>query len=125
MLNPDRLRGTFGQRPWIAGICAAIAAEFDLPVMVVRCIALMFAVLPTGLTYLLLALLSGRHRGAVAAAWESMGGGPSSPPPAAFSRDYGSMRQRFAALESRLASIEAFVSSKDFELYKGFSQMGD
>jgi hypothetical protein len=35
------------------------------------------------------------------------------------------MRQRFAALESRLASIEAFVSSKDFELYKGFSQMGD
>jgi phage shock protein PspC (stress-responsive transcriptional regulator) len=46
MLNPDRLRGTFGQRPWIAGICAAIAAEFDLPVMVVRCIALMFAVLP-------------------------------------------------------------------------------
>jgi phage shock protein PspC (stress-responsive transcriptional regulator) len=124
MLNPDRLR-TSAPRPWIAGICAELAARFDLPPSAVRAVVLVFALLPTGLTYLLLALLSGQHRGRLAAAWETLGATRSSAAPSPFGRECGSVRQRFTALESRLASIEAFVSSQDFELHKGFSQMRD
>jgi phage shock protein PspC (stress-responsive transcriptional regulator) len=125
MSNPDYFSTLqAGRRAWITGLCSDLARALDLPVGVVRAVVLVFAVLPTGFTYLALSLLANQRRARVAFTRPAPSYRPSAPPPAAgYGRDWVGPRARFADLEARLNSMEAFVSSKDFELHKGFRQM--
>ncbi len=127
MSNPDYFSSAqAGRRAWITGLCNDLAAALDLPVGAVRVVVLVFSVLPTGFTYLALSLLANQRRARVAFTRPAPSYRPaaSAPPPSsAFSQDWVGPRARFADLESRLNSMEAFVSSKDFELHKGFRQM--
>ncbi len=97
-------------RPVIAGLCADLAAEFSLSPSLVRLVVLVCAVLPTGITYMLCAWLGNRH-GSVPPARPSVG----TPSPA-----LAPVLQRLRALDARLSGMEAFVTSKQFELHKGF-----
>ena len=119
----------------VAGVCAGIAEDLDLPLPLIRMVTVLFALLPTGLAYLALALLLRRrpsHRGGGAyrdvtgsAGRTSRGPGrsrPASPVPA--SHGWELLRHRLAMLEPRLKNIEAFVTSSDFELHRGFRRMG-
>jgi len=108
--------GTAARHAWLAGICADLAADFDLSPGTVRILMLLFAVLPAGLVYLALMALSGQRR--ATGRTEFYGARPASS-----GREASLVQQRFAALDRRLGAIEAFVSSKDFELHKGFRQM--
>jgi phage shock protein PspC (stress-responsive transcriptional regulator) len=126
MSNPDYFSTLqVGRRAWITGLCSDLARALDLPVGVVRAVVLVFSVLPTGFTYLALSLLANQRRARVAFTRPAPSYRPSAPPPPAwaFTQDWVGPRARFADLESRLNSMEAFVSSKDFELHKGFRQM--
>ncbi len=124
MSNPDYFSSVqAGRRAWVTGLCNDLAVALDLPVGAVRVVVLVFSVLPTGITYLALSLLANQRRARVAfsrpAAYR-----PSAPPPGSgYGQDWVGPRARFADLEARLNSMEAFVSSKDFELHKGFRQM--
>jgi phage shock protein PspC (stress-responsive transcriptional regulator) len=124
MFNPDYFAAVqSGRRAWITGLCADLARALDLPAGVVRVVVLVFAVLPTGLTYLALSLLANQRRARTAFTPPPPPYRPAPPPASAFSQDWVGPRARFADLEARLNSMEAFVSSKDFELHKGFRQM--
>jgi phage shock protein C len=104
-------------RPVIAGFCANLAEEFGLAPSIVRLVALVFAFMPTGLTYMTCAWLSERHT-IRAAPYRGLAGAP----PAA--SHLAPVVQRLRALDSRLAGMEAFVASKDFELHRGFRNIG-
>ncbi len=120
-----------------AGVCAGLAEDLDLPLPLVRIVALLFVILPTGLAYLALALLLRRrlpHRrgGTVPdhAAWQDgrRGGGRSAPipdRPLPVREGWALLRHRFETLEPRLGRIEAFVTAPDFELHRGFRRMGE
>ncbi len=130
------------QRAWrqdqgaiVAGVCAGIAEDLDLPLPLIRMVAVLFAVLPTGLAYLALSLLLRRrpsYRGVGPRRGTRDGAGrmprdtgrsqPASP--ALASQSWELLRHRFAMLEPRLKNIEAFVTSSDFELHRGFRRMG-
>ena len=120
----------------IAGVCAGIAEDLDLPLPLVRLVTAVFLILPTGLAYLALTLLlrrrlPGRMLPPDRSGWSSSASvGTRSGQPAAASRampvgqSWALLQHRFAVLEPRLKNIEAFVSSSDFELHRGFRRMG-
>ncbi len=119
-----------------AGVCAGLAEDLDLPLPLVRIVALLFVILPTGLAYLALALLLRRRqphrRGRTApdyATWQgSRGGGRSASipdRPLPVREGWALLRHRFETLEPRLGRIEAFVTAPDFELHRGFRRMGE
>ena len=132
-----------------AGVCAGLADDLDLPLPLVRIVAVLFLILPTGLAYLALALLLRRRHAGPAAGYADRDG----PGRAAGARDAGRrgrsatdrpatdrpatgrpvpvregwalLRHRFDQLEPRLGRIEAFVTAPDFELHRGFRRMGE
>ena len=119
----------------IAGVCAGLAEDLDLPLPLIRMLAVLFVVLPTGLAYLALALLLRRRLPAGSgmagpSGWAPKRGGmdrscsaapafPASPT----SQNWELLRHRLSTLEPRLKNIEAFVTSSDFELHRGFRRM--
>ena len=118
----------------VAGVCAGLAEDLDLPLPLIRMLAVLFVLLPTGLSYLALALLLRRRLpagGGVAglSGWAPSRGSPDrSRSAAAFpaspaSQNWELLRHRLATLEPRLKNIEAFVTSSDFELHRGFRRM--
>ena len=154
-MNEFDLHGA-GPRLWrhdegamLAGVCAGLAEDLDLPLPLIRLIALVFLVLPTGLAYLALGLLLRRRPGtASSAAWRARAGrfdpqpfetqrpaagaqarrDPPHPARAASmppGQDWALLRHRLAALEPRLERIEGFVTSNDFELHRDFRRMGE
>ncbi len=124
-----------------AGVCAGLAEDLDLPLPLVRIVALLFVILPTGLAYLALALLlrrrqphrhgrTGRPDPDYAAAWQGVrrGSGRAAPipdRPLPVREGWALLRHRFETLEPRLGRIEAFVTAPDFELHRGFRRMGE
>jgi len=113
--------GTAARHAWLAGICADLAADFDLSPGTVRILMLLFAVLPAGLVYLaLMALMALSGQRPATGRTEFYGARPAASP---LGHEASLVQQRFASLDRRLGAIEAFVSSKDFELHKGFRQM--
>ncbi len=106
----------------IAGVCAGIAEDLDLPLPLIRMVSVLFMLLPAGLAYLALALLL-RRRQPGRTGWTPRGTtGPAQPMPAAAGWEL--LQHRLATLEPRLKNIEAFVTSSDFELHRGFRRMG-
>ncbi len=119
----------------VAGVCAGIAEDLDLPLPLIRMVTVLFALLPTGLAYLALALLlrrrpvdrdAGRGRGFTDGLGRMPRGTGRSQPasPVLASQGWEMLRHRLAMLEPRLKNIEAFVTSSDFELHRGFRRMG-
>ena len=119
-----------------AGVCAGLAEDLDLPLPLVRIVALLFLVLPTGLAYLALALLLRRRqprrfnragRPATDAMRAGQGGRAAPMPdrPAPVREGWALLRHRLETLEPRLSRIEAFVTAPDFELHRGFRRMGE
>jgi phage shock protein PspC (stress-responsive transcriptional regulator) len=121
----------------VAGICAGLAEDLDLPLPLVRMVALLFLILPTGLAYLALTMLL-RRRQPRSMSWSTGGAGVSQrqepsrnrpqsaggrPVPA--NETWALLRHRFEMLEPRVERIEAFVSAPDFELHRGFRRMGE
>jgi len=114
----------------LSGVCAGLAEDLDLPLPLVRVVAVIFLVLPTGLAYLALSLLLRRFPMHDKARWSPSG--PAGAP--RFSRsetspglpkNFALLVHRFEALEPRLKRIEAFVTSNDFELRRDFRRMGE
>lgn len=123
-----------------AGVCAGLADDLDLPLPLVRIVAVLFLILPTGLAYVALALLlRRRHTGYVpgyadrdrpgraAGAQDASrrGGRPATDRPVPVREGWALLRHRFDQLEPRLGRIEAFVTAPDFELHRGFRRMGE
>lgn len=143
----DPFRSGFPPRVWRqdggalgAGVCAGLAEDLDLPLPLVRIVAVLFLVLPTGLAYLALALLlrrrqpgqlsgfadrSGAGRGAGGRDAGRRGGRPAPDRPVPVREGWALLRHRFEQLEPRLGRIEAFVTAPDFELHRGFRHMGE
>lgn len=115
----------------IAGVCAGIAEDLELPLPLVRLVTALFLVLPTGLAYLALTLLLRRRqpqmagrdwsRAATGIRGERSAAAAARPMPAA--QGWALLQHRFQMLEPRLKNIEAFVTSSDFELHRGFRRM--
>ena len=126
-----------------AGVCAGLAEDLNLPLPLVRIVALLFLVLPTGLAYLALALLLRRRqpqhrfnragRPATDAMTAGQGGArrsggraaPIPDRPVPVREGWALLRHRLETLEPRLSRIEAFVTAPDFELHRGFRRMGE
>ena len=118
----------------VAGVCAGLAEDLDLPLPLIRLVTILFVLLPTGLAYLALALLLRRRqphttarprRGqAGATGWLPSEPGYATSRPMPASQSWELLRQRFEMLEPRLKNMEAFVTSSDFELHRGFRRMG-
>ncbi len=131
-----------------AGVCAGLADDLDLPLPLVRIVAVLFLILPTGLAYLALALLLRRRQSGYVPGHASGYADRDGPGRAADARDAGRrgrpatgwpatdrplpvregwalLRHRFDQLEPRLGRIEAFVTAPDFELHRGFRRMGE
>lgn len=119
----------------VSGVCAGLAEDLDLPLPLVRLVAVLFLILPTGLAYLALSMLLRRGpvqaRPVRARAWPA--DAPAEAPRAASSRissralsqEWALLRQRLDTLDPRLKRIEAFITSKEFELDRGFRRMGE
>ncbi|NPD69479.1 PspC domain-containing protein [Lichenicola cladoniae] len=111
-----------------AGICAGLAEDLDLPLPLIRAISVIFMILPTGLAYLALAMLLRRRLPAQRSRYESAGQSSSqrrsSGAGAPLGQSWALLQHRFETLEPRLKNIEAFVTSSDFELHRGFGRMG-
>ena len=121
-----------------SGVCSGLAEDLDLPLPLLRLVAVVFLVLPTGLAYLALSLLlrrrpvrsprPGRSTGDRAFAGLTSGSGsarqerPSAIP---MGSNLALLAHRFERIEPRLKQIEAFVTSKDFELHRDFRRMGE
>ncbi len=109
-----------------AGVCAGLAEDLDLPLPLVRLVALLFLILPTGLAYLALALLLRRrpphHRFSRATSSRTAA---ASDRPVPVREGWALLRHRFDQLEPRLGRIEAFVTAPDFELHRDFRRMGE
>ena len=118
------------RRAMFAGVCAGLADDLDLPLPLVRIVTVLFVFLPTGLAYLALGLLLRRRtpsrrtqfRPSSTSSRTDAGAGSRSPQPVG--QSYALLRHRFETLEPRLGRIEAFVTSSDFELHRGFRRMG-
>ncbi len=119
-----------------SGICSGLAEDLDLPLPLLRLVALVFLVLPTGLAYLALSLLlrrrparsarSGRSAGDRAFAGLTSGSaGRQERPVIPAGSNLALLAHRFERIEPRLKQIEAFVTSKDFELHRDFRRMGE
>ena len=115
-----------------AGVCSGLADDLDLPLPLVRMVTVLFVFLPTGLAYLALGLLLRRRMPARRTQFRSSattfrtepGSGAGSRSPQPVGQSYALLRHRFETLEPRLSRIEAFVTSSDFELHRGFRRMG-
>lgn len=113
-----------------AGICAGLAEDLDLPLPLIRAISVIFMILPTGLAYLALAMLLRRRLPAQRSRYESAGQSSSqrrssgAGAGAPLGQSWALLQHRFETLEPRLKNIEAFVTSSDFELHRGFGRMG-
>ena len=112
------------ERRWIAGVCAGIAAYFDLDVRLPRLLAvlsLIFFFPLTLLAYVLLALLlKPQPAGPVADSEEAaFRRGVALQP----GRTLAGLRQRFGALETRLQRIETLVTTEEFALHRGFRDL--
>ena len=143
----DPFRSGFPTRVWrqdggalAAGVCAGLAEDLDLPLPLVRIVAVLFLILPTGLAYLALALLLRRRHPAYAPGYadrDRPGGAAGAPAagrrgfrpatnrPMPVREGWALLRHRFDQLEPRLGRIEAFVTAPDFELHRGFRRMGE
>ena len=113
----------------LSGVCAGLAEDLDLPLPLIRAVSLVFLVLPTGLAYLALSMLMRRrpvrHRARPGGAMPDTGRrGQAAAPPAALP-NFALLAHRFEMLEPRLKRIEAFVTSSDFELHRGFRRMDE
>ena len=136
--NHATSRATRRARPWrhdrdamLSGVCAGLAEDLDLPLPLVRIVALIFLVLPTGLAYLALSLLLRRCpvRHGVGLGVRSDSPRTARPgraeAPAVGLPNFALLMHRLEALEPRLKRIEAFVTSSDFELHRGFRGMDE
>ncbi|WP_428377388.1 PspC domain-containing protein [Lichenicoccus sp.] len=121
-----------------SGVCSGLAEDLDLPLPLLRLVAVVFLVLPTGLAYLALSLLlrrrpvqparSGRANGerAFAGLMSASGAGRQERAAAIpMGANLALLAHRFERIEPRLKQIEAFVTSKDFELHRDFRRMGE
>ncbi len=110
----------------LSGVCAGLAEDLDLPLPMVRVVTVLFLFLPTGLAYLALSMLLRRgpvRRALVARPTRSETRTLASREPA--SKEWALLRRQFDTLEPRLKRIEAFVTSTEFELDRGFRRMGE
>ncbi|WP_419731011.1 PspC domain-containing protein [Lichenicola sp.] len=114
-----------------AGVCSGLADDLDLPLPLVRMVTVLFVFLPTGLAYLALGLLLRRRMPNRRTQFRSSGttfrtetGAGATTRPQPVGQSYALLRHRFETLEPRLGRIEAFVTSSDFELHRGFRRMG-
>ncbi len=112
------------ERRWIAGVCAGLADYFDLPVGLVRIGAVLGGLvfpLPTLAGYVVLALaLPLEVRPFAGPAEERFHRGLATAPADTLSELGG----RFAAIDRRIARMEALVASRDYELHRGFRDLG-
>lgn len=121
--NPHRLyRDT--RHGAILGVCAGIAEYFGISVVAVRLLAaagLLFFTLPVGLGYLLAALVVPRrpphlYRNADEEEfWRTVSTKPD--------RTVVGLGTRFRDLERRLAGLETYVTSKEYELNRAFRDL--
>jgi phage shock protein C len=115
----SRLR-RYPQAGYVGGVCAGLAAYYDLNVRIIRALLVIAVLCGWGLpivAYLILWYLM-----------ESDPGIPDDLPPASVRSRYGDdaprspspsateLRARFARMEERLRSMETCVSSNDYEL---------
>lgn len=114
------------ERAWIAGVCAGIADYMGTEPMLVRLVAVVFLIfffLPAIVAYIAFALvLKPKPPTLFASAteesfWRGMRGDPGG--------TLHGLRDRFATLERRLVHAEALVASDEFELRRGFRDLGD
>ena len=113
------------ERGWIAGVCAGIADYAETEPTLVRLAAvlcLIFFCVPTLVAYAAFALVLKRKPPALFAtpAEESFWRGLRNDPGAML---HG-LGTRFHGLERRLARAEALVTSDEFELRRGFRDLG-
>jgi len=124
-----------------AGVCAGLAEDLDLPLPLVRIVALIFLLLPTGLAYVALGLLLRRREDARRASLGVFGEArtyaaragtrPRGVPLGASAGNsplggsWPLLRQRLELLEPRLSKLETYVTSNEFELHRGFRSMGE
>jgi phage shock protein C len=122
--NPHRLyRDTEHRR--IAGVCAGIADYFGIERRYVRLaviLGLVFFFVPTFITYLVLAVLLPKRPARLYASreeevfWRGVSAAPDD--------TLKALRNKFAELERRLGSMETGVTSPDFDLHRGFRDIG-
>ncbi|CAH2600999.1 Envelope stress response membrane protein PspC [Rhodovastum atsumiense] len=122
--NPFRLYRNTDTR-WIAGVCAGIADYLGVGpglvrVIAVACLALFFV--PTALGYVVLALVLRprpaalfRDRGE-----EAFWRGVATDPP----ETVQALRRKFRDLDERIMRMETLVTSEEFELRRGFRDLG-
>lgn len=117
-----RIRRKPGEGHW-AGVCAGLADFMSVDCKLVRFIwffgALMTGLFPFVIAYLALWYLTDPEPIASTTSSRRPGGyGQRSP-----SYDATSLRDRFARLEERLRSLEACVSSREFQLRREFEDL--
>ena len=123
--NPFRLYRDPSRR-WVAGVCAGIADYFGVNLGLVRfgtVVAFAFFFIPTARTYVALAILLKPKPGELFtdAREEEFWRGVATDPP----QTLQSLRRKFRDLEQRLGRMEALVTSDEFELRRGFRDLGD
>jgi phage shock protein C len=110
---------------WVAGVCAGIADNLGIRPGLVRAAAvvgLVFFTVPTAIGYLVLALALKPKPPALFAdpAQEAFWRGLRSDP----MQSLAGLRDRLAALDRRLGRAETLVASDEFELRRGFRDLG-
>ncbi len=113
------------EQGWIAGVCAGIADNLGVHPGLVRAAALVglvFFSVPTAIGYLALALALKPKPPALFAdpAQEAFWRGLRSDP----MQSLAALRDRLAALDRRLGRAETLVASDEFELRRGFRDLG-
>ena len=114
------------QGAMLTGVCAGLSEDLDLPLPLVRIVTVVFLVLPTGLAYLALSLLLRRRpiRQPSRLGVSRPRPGQTDPRPTPLP-NFALLAHRFEVLEPKLKRIEAFVTSSDFELHRGFRRMDE
>lgn len=103
---------------WLAGLCAGLAEKYGLPVAVVRIIAILLLFTPINwievMAYLLCwVIVPAKPRDLYRSAeeadfWHRVHYSPSD--------TFGNLRHRYRDLEHRLQRMEAYLTSKEYEL---------
>lgn len=112
-------------RGWIAGVCAGIAENAGVDPMVIRLAAIIstiFFVVPALVAYVALAIVLPVRPSSLFASAEQEGfvKGVRSRPQSMLERT----AEQFRDLERRLAQMERAVTSNDFDLHRGFRDLG-
>ena len=124
--NADRWRvWRDPEHAWIAGVCAGIADYFGIAPSLVRVatvVGLIFLDIPTIVAYVVLAFVLKPKPPALYAdpAQEAFWRGLRADPRASLD----TVRARLRALDFRLARAETLVASDEFELRRGFRDLG-